>query len=318
MLGRAYARLRETTPPADAADGVNSAAGVRAATTSGASADAPAPTVRSAPAAAGPPPSAGRGEASVRVAARPERAADADPTAVYRVGPGDVLEVRAPNAQARPTLYKVTPTGMIDYPRIGTPLKVSGLTTEEVAARLREELKRRDVAAAPEVGVTEYASHAIIVSGLVKDPGTKIMRREGVPLYVIVAHAQPLPEAGQVLVVSEATGRSTAVSLSDAGAMKMLVRPGDVITVRALPKQFYYIAGNVRQPGQKQFDAGLTLTQAVLAAGGVPQPGAALVTVARQGDDGRLATTRYNLRDIEAGRAPDPPVQPGDRIEVQR
>jgi tetratricopeptide (TPR) repeat protein len=294
MLGRSYAKLRETTPPAG-----ETAEGVKTATNSGASAVAP-PPAESVPAAR----------------------TDADPTAVYRVGPGDVLEVRVPGArESQAAAYKITPTGLLDHPRLGEPLKVEGLTTDEVAARLSEELKRRGAAvAAPgvSVGVMEYASHAIIVSGLVKDPGTKILRREGVPLYVIVAHAQPLAGAGQALVTSKATGRSTGVNLLDAAAMKMLVFPGDVIDLRPLPKQFYYVAGAVRQPGQKEFHLGLTLTQAVLAAGGVAARDAAVVNVTRQGGDGRLATRRYNLKDIEAGKTSDPVVQPGDRLEVQR
>ncbi|MBA3242188.1 MAG: polysaccharide biosynthesis/export family protein, partial [Acidobacteria bacterium] len=243
------------------------------------------------------------------------------------VGAGDVLDVRVLNrrepraAAAATTAYKVTPAGLLDYPLLAEPLQVAGLTTDEIAARLGSELKRRAVAAdAAEVAVAvlEYESHAIIVSGLVKDPGTKIMRREGVPLYVIIAYAQPLPEAGRVLVVSRATGRSTTFELSDARSLNTLVRPGDVITVQARAKQYFYVAGAVRAPGQKEFHGGLTLTQAVLAAGGVAQPGVSLVTVARQGADGRLSSERYDLREIGAGRTPDPRVEPGDRIEVLR
>ncbi|MDT5293952.1 MAG: polysaccharide biosynthesis/export protein [Acidobacteriota bacterium] len=251
-------------------------------------------------------------------------ALDADPSAVYRVGPGDVLEVRVLDArESRPNAYKVTPTGLLDYyPRLGEPLRIAGLTTDEIATRLGAELKRRGGGGRADgqvsVGVREYASHAIIVSGLVKDPGTKILQREGVPLYVIVAHAQPLPGAGQALVVSRVTGRSDAVNLSDAAAMNMLVRPADVITVQALPKQFIYVAGAVRQPGQREFHEGLTLTQALLAAGGALPSGASVVAVTRQGDDGRLATTRYSLPDIKNGQAPDPLVRPGDRVEVVR
>ncbi|HEX5707708.1 MAG TPA: tetratricopeptide repeat protein [Pyrinomonadaceae bacterium] len=301
MLGRSYAKLRAASTPAPEADASGAAAGVRAANTTPASAEAP------------------NGDA-LRVE-RPEAARpDADPASVYRVGPGDVLEVRATRPQgARPTAHKVTPTGLLDYTRLGAPLKVEGLTTDEIAARLGAELRRRGEAGAEvSVGVREYESHAVIVSGLVRDPGTKILRREGVPLYVIVAHAQPLAEAGQVLVVPRTTGQVKAVNLKDSAAMKMLVRPGDVVTVQALPRQFYFVAGEVRLPGQKEFHGGLTLTQAVAAAGGVTQASATEVTVTRQGADGRLATTRYSLRDIEAGRSPDPLVQPGDRVEVRR
>ena len=193
-------------------------------------------------------------------------------------------------------------------------------TPEEVAARLGAALGLRASGAAAEVavGVSEYRSHAIIVGGMVKDGGTKILQREGVPLYVIVAHAQPLPGAGQAVVVSRTTGRETVVDLSDTEGMKTLVRQGDVVTLRALPRQFVYVAGAVREPGQREFHAGLTLTQALLAAGGATSPGGAVVTVTRQAADGRLSTTRYVLAEIRSGKTPDPTLRPGDRLEVLR
>ncbi|MDT7809665.1 MAG: polysaccharide biosynthesis/export protein, partial [Acidobacteriota bacterium] len=187
-------------------------------------------------------------------------------------------------------------------------------------ARIGAALKLRAAGPAPEiaVGVREYVSHAVIVGGMVKEGGTKILQREGVPLYVVIAYAQPTPGAGQAVVVSRATGRTTEVDLSDSAALKTLVRPGDVVTVRALPKQFVYVAGAVRQPGQKEFHSGMTLTQALLAAGGTQTPGAGVVSITRQEDDGRLSTARHGLVDIKAGKVPDPILLPGDRVEVLR
>ena len=40
--------------------------------------------------------------------------------------------------------------------------------------------------------------------------------------------------------------------------------------------------------------------------------------ISRQGADGRLAATEYNLKQIEAGKDPDPVLQPGDRLDVSR
>jgi protein involved in polysaccharide export with SLBB domain/Flp pilus assembly protein TadD len=296
-LGRSYARLRETSAQAETADGA-AASGVKGATGSD---------------------TTNVGER--RAASNAQAHDDPDPTAVYRVGPGDVLDVRVLDGREhRTTSYEVTPTGLLDYPRLAEPLAVAGLTTEEVAARLGAALRLRAAGESPEivVGVREYASHAVIVGGMVKDPGTKILQREGVPLYVIVAHAQPLPGAGQALLFARATGLTTAVDLSDTAAMNALVRPGDVVTLRALPRQFVYVAGAVGQPGQKEFHAGLTLTQALLAAGGTQAPTADVVTITRQGADGRLSTNRYRLAEIKAGRVPDPTLRPGDRVEVLR
>jgi tetratricopeptide (TPR) repeat protein len=246
---------------------------------------------------------------------------DPDPTAVYRVGPGDVLDIRLLNRGARPstTAYEVTPTGLLSYPTLAEPLKVAGLTADQIAARLGAQLKLRAGGAEPEiaVGVRDYASHAVILSGMVKEPGTVILQREGVPLYVVIAYAQPLAGAGQALVVSRATGRSTAVDLSDAAATKMLVRPGDVITLKQRPEQFVYVSGAVRQPGQKRFQVGLTLTQAVMAAGGtLSSQGPSVVSVTRQDADGRLTSTRYDLAEIKMGKTPDPLMRAGDRVEV--
>jgi tetratricopeptide (TPR) repeat protein/protein involved in polysaccharide export with SLBB domain len=306
-LGRAFAKLRESRPSKK--DESKNESEAASPSTSGVAAS---PSISGDAASASP-------SGDAHDATRHEE--DADPTAVYRIGPGDVLDVRVLKAGASPTTasYQVTPTGLLTYPALAEPLKVAGLTAEQIASSLGAALKLRAGGAGPEVavGVREYASHAIIVSGMVKEAGTKILQREGVPLYVVIAYAQPEQGAGRALVVSRATGRSTSVDLSDANETKMLVRPGDVITVTTMPEQYVYVSGAVRQPGQKRFYTGLTLTQAVLAAGGaLSAQSSALVAVTRQGEDGRLGTTRYSLADIGAGRTPDPRMRPGDRVEV--
>jgi tetratricopeptide (TPR) repeat protein/protein involved in polysaccharide export with SLBB domain len=341
-LGRSYAKLREAAnAPADAVGRADSKTTSNSAANAAAdSINAVSPSARSkrvggeADGANTRLNNADIGAVEAGTPARPERAKaatvrsvrvadeDADPTTVYRVGPGDVLDVRVfDGRQHTTTSFEVMPTGLLAYPPLAEPLEVAGLTTDQVATRLSAEMKRRPGTGADAqvaVGVRQYASHTVILSGMVKEAGTKVLQREGVPLYAVVAYAQPLAGAGEAVVESRATGRATTVDLSDAQAMKMLVRSGDVITVRARGERFFYIAGAVRQPGQKKFHVGLTLTQAVLVAGGASTPGVAVAIISRQADDGRLSSTRYYLRIIGAGRAPDPSVEAGDRIEVVR
>ena len=164
----------------------------------------------------------------------------------------------------------------------------------------------------------EYASHAVLVSGLVGDPGTKILRREAIPLYVVIAEAQPKPEAGRAVVISHATGKATNVDLGDAAGLNTLVQAGDVINLVVRPPEFFYVGGEIASPGQKDFHSGMTLTQALLAAGGVTAQAGGKVKVARAGADGRLVSAEYDLRQIEAGAVADPVLQAGDRIEVPR
>jgi polysaccharide export outer membrane protein len=239
-------------------------------------------------------------------------------TKIYRVGPGDVLDIRTnDSASQQSTLFSVTPAGVLEHPMLTEPLPVGGLTVDEISARFETELKRRALIDNPKVsvGVRDYASHTILVSGLVKDSGTKILRREAIPLYVVVADAQPLPEATKVTVVRNETRETFDVDLAQASEMNLLVRSGDVITLLPNVTQFVYIGGEVKLPGEKTYRRGLTLTQAIIAAGGVTSKS----KEARLGrDDGKgfLVVTRYKLKDIDSGKVQDPVVKPGDRIMI--
>jgi polysaccharide export outer membrane protein len=261
--------------------------------------------------------------AATPAGANPSALTPAEPlTSVYRVGIGDVLDIRLLNDKdpRQSTLYTVLAGGALEYPLLHDPVTVAGMTTEELAAQLIAEMRHRGVFQHPQVRVSvrEYASHTVLVSGLVGDPGTKILRREAIPLYVVVAEAQPKPEAGRAVVVSHATGRATTVDLADSAGMNTLVQPGDVINLVVRPPEFFYAGGEIGSPGQKDFHSGMTLTQALLAAGGVTPQAGPKVKVSRAGADGRLVSTEYDLQAIEGGAVPDPLLQAGDRIEVPR
>lgn len=241
-------------------------------------------------------------------------------TKLYRVGPGDVLDIRI-NATEAPqsTLFTITPGGLLEHPLLAEPLHVGGLSVEEIGSTIEGDLKRRALAESPRVSVAvrDYASHTILVSGLVKDSGTKILRREAIPLYVVVADAQPLPEAARVTVVRSEANEAYDIDLAQPAEMNLLVRPGDVITLLANVTQFLYIGGEVKSPGEKTYRRGLTLTQALIAAGGVTTK-AKEVRLGRDDGRGFLIVTRIKLKDIESGKVPDPQVRPGDRITIDK
>ncbi len=262
----------------------------------------------------------------------------------YRVGPGDVLWIRLLNMHVhkQATLYNVLADGQLDYPLAGEPLMVAGLTTDEIAARLVTMPLLRTISETPRliVGVHYFASHTITVRGLVDDPGEKVMRSETLPLYVVLAAALARPEAGQVLIESPAGGRRIVpYDLTDHAAMHTLIHKGDQLTVEAAPPQFITIAGLINQPGQKNFHAGLTLTQALLLAGGVREVDSGFKTLTRtvlttslllgsrrarymvvlMRPDGSGGATRmaYSLQEIETGETPDPLLRPGDSLTVK-
>lgn len=237
---------------------------------------------------------------------------------LYRIGVGDVLDVQlADMPTARSTLFTVLDGGILDYPLAGQLVIVAGKTVEEVAAELRARVK---VFENPQivVKVRDFASHNVIITGLVSDPGAKFLRRETIPLYVVLVEAQPRPEA-LTAVITRRGQAAINVELNDQRAMSTPVLPGDVIKVNgsaAAPAGFFFAGGAVSSPGQKAFHSGLTLTQAIIASGGTTREAGSKVKISRQGADGRLLTTEYNLRQIQDGKAVDPVLLRGDRITV--
>ena len=240
-------------------------------------------------------------------------------TKIYRVGPSDVLDIRINDSSSpQSTLFTVTPAGFLEHPLLVEPLQVGGLTVDEITARVENDLKRRALSENPKVliAVRDYASHTILVSGLVKDSGTKVLRREAIPLYVVVADAQPLPEAARATVVRNESNETFEIDLAHANEMNLLVRPGDVISLLPSVTQFVYVGGEVKLPGEKTYRRGLTLTQAIIAAGGLT-PRAKEARLGRDDGKGFLVVTRYKLKEIESGKVQDPVVKPGDRITIR-
>jgi len=250
-----------------------------------------------------------------------ERVDETPLTKIYRIGPNDVLDIRLNDGQEQQsTLYTVTAAGFLEHPLLNEPMPVAGLTVEEIGSRIEEDLRKRAIVEAPKalVGVRDYASHSVLVSGLVKDSGTKFLRREAIPLYVVVADAQPLPEAAKVTVVrSGERNQIFEIDLNQTADMNLLVRSGDVVTLHPNATQFIYIGGEIKFPGEKKFRRGLTLMQAILASGGL-DPKAKIAEIARNNDEGFLIPTRLKLKEIVAGKVADPVLQPGDRISILR
>ena len=245
---------------------------------------------------------------------------DVSLTKVYRVGPGDVLDVRINEVQPQQsTLFTVTPAGLLEHPLLAEPLSVSTLTTEQIQTKIQDNLKKRAVIeqSTVTVGVRDYASHSILVSGLVKDSGTKFLRREAIPLYVVVADAQPLPEAAKVTVMRNESNEIFEFDLTNVSQMNLLVRPGDVVNLRPNETQFIYIGGEVKEPGEKSFRRGLTLTQAIISAGGVTKK-SKVAEIGRDDGRGFLIKTSYKLKDVQSGKTIDPLVSAGDRITILR
>ncbi len=237
-------------------------------------------------------------------------------TRIYRVGVGDVLDIRLLNTPSREsTLFTVLAGGIVEYPLIDEPIKVDGLSAEEIGARLTGKIKVIDHLRVV-VSVRDHSSHNVIVTGLVYNPGSKILRQEAVPLYVVLAEAVARPGAAKATITR--AGQTIAVDLGDQAATSTLLLNGDLVTVSTAPPASYYVSGEINSPGEKMFRAGLTLTQSILASGGITRNASGKVKLSSQGASGTSTAVEYNVKEILEGRKPDPTLKPGDRLEVSR
>jgi protein involved in polysaccharide export with SLBB domain len=233
-------------------------------------------------------------------------------TKIYRVGPKDILNVRLNSSQPdHTTTFIVTGSGLLEYPHLSNPLMVTGLTVDEIQSKIETQLKNQELIENPKVfvGVLEYASHSIVVDGLVRNPGTRLLKSEAVPLAAILAEAQPLSESARVTVTRNGLNQILETNLSRAADMSFLVQPGDVVTLAREVDGFFYVGGKVKFRGEKRYRFGLTLTQVIITAGGATS-NSKVAEITRDGE----MPTRFDLNAIESGKAVDPLVKPGDRI----
>jgi protein involved in polysaccharide export with SLBB domain len=173
------------------------------------------------------------------------------------------------------------------------------------------------------VKVREYSSHKITVLGLVEKSGEKNIQREAVPLFIVRAEAVVQSKANKA-IVRRADSTTETFDLRDEKSENILIFPNDIVEfttdeakfVKNIEAQYFYIGGEVASSGQKDFHDGLTLTQAILASGGLKKESVKKVVVRRKNSDGLLVSNEYNLKFIKDGKIPDPNIQAGDTIEI--
>ena len=180
-----------------------------------------------------------------RVAASPSTSSA---SFTYKVGAGDVLDIRLPNTPAREsTLFTVLKNGTVEYPLVNGPISVEGLTPDEIGRLLASQIKVLR-ASKVNVSVRDYESHGIVISGLVDSPGRKTLRREAMPVYALLAEASVRSEATTLTIVHNGK-EGPALALKDDQAMASLVFAGDIVRISSsdtATRQYVYVGGKGR------------------------------------------------------------------------
>jgi polysaccharide export outer membrane protein len=203
-----------------------------------------------------------------------------EPVRDYRVGPGDVLDIRVFQAPELSLEVRIGPDGSVSYPLLGR-FPVEGLTTGELERDLGERLGR-DYVKNPQVSVfvKDYRAHPVSVLGEVNEPGVFYLREPRTILEMLSDAGGLTTEAGAIVqlrrrIEDPDTGakRSLLVrlpleTLLEPGeeGLEREVRGGDTIFV---PRAgVVYVEGAVREPGAHPLQGAGSVLKAVTLAGG--------------------------------------------------
>lgn len=254
----------------------------------------------------------------------------------YRIGPGDVLEVRVLRA---PELsregVRVDQRGMIRMPMLNTDIQAACLTEAELAANIATLYLKYKREPHVEVFVKEFQSQPVAVIGAVRNPSQFKLQRP-VRLSELLSFAGgPADAAGQTVQVVHAGGPSlcdkTAVedpsdtqgfvsykledTLHAVPEANPFVKPGDLVQVPAADQVF--VLGNVLRPLAIPLKEPITVSKAIAMAGGTaPSTKKDKVRIIRQVPGQGKKEIQVDLKAIEKNKAEDVALLANDIVDV--
>lgn len=269
----------------------------------------------------------------------------------YRIGPGDLLEVRVFN---RPQLsrdaVRVDARGIIRMPLIEEEIQAACYTEGEVARTIRTHYLKYQRNPQVDVFVKEFNSQLVAVIGAVEKPGRFQLQRRIRLLELISLAGGPTDKAGKRIQIAHGSARSicaqpdspadnlsaTLASTQDDAQAEMTdfdiynlndtlrsdeasnpyVLPGDVITIPEAEQA--YVVGNVFKPSTIPLKEPTTVSQAIAMAGGaLPDTKTDRIRIIRKVAGASSKVEIFvSLPEIVKQRAVDVVLDPGDIIEV--
>jgi polysaccharide export outer membrane protein len=274
-------------------------------------------------------PAARAQQANTNPAAQPVNAAD-----LYRIGPGDVLEVRVFN---RPQLsrdaVRVDNRGMIRMPIIDSDISAGCHTEAELADAIAALYLKYQRHPHVDVFIKEYSSKPVAVIGAVEKPGQFQLQRRVRLRELLALAGGPTERAGQSILITHgadtsACDESSAVSadgfesydlnhsLKGDETANPYLRSGDVITIPEAQQVF--VVGNVFRPTSIPLKDKVTVSEAVAMAGGtMPDAKKDGLRILRQMPGSRAKTEIVvDLTAISKRKADDIELMPNDIVEV--
>jgi polysaccharide export outer membrane protein len=258
------------------------------------------------------------------------------PSSDLIISPDDVLDIYVLDVPELSRQYRVSPAGTVMLPLLDQPLTAAGVKVSAFADTVAQELRTRGLVSNPHITVSIAASRlkAVAVTGAVKMPQIyPVFGRT--TLLDILSQAQGLnDDASSIAVISrgeigvQATSSAQAVQtvdlkkLMETGnpAYNVDIYPGDRVTV---PRAgIVYVVGAVNKPGGfpiRSTGDGMSVLQAIALAEDMKSTAVrskgAIIRVDLSSPGGRKQLP-LDLKQILAGKAPDPVLQANDIVFV--
>jgi len=257
----------------------------------------------------------------------------------YRIGPGDILDVRVARApELSRDAVRVDQGGMIRMPMLDVDIPAACYTEAELAQNIAKLYKKYKNDPHVDVFVKEFQSQPVAIIGAVRGAAQFKLQRQVRLLEILSLAGGPTEGAGQTIQivhtgggpVCEQSGPTSADS-NDAStfvAYKLvdtlkglpeanpLVRPGDIISIPLADQVF--VLGNVLKPSAIPLKEPLTVSKAIAIAGGTaPSTKRDKVRILRQlPGSTQKQEIIVDLKAIEKNKAEDVALIANDVVDV--
>ncbi len=235
--------------------------------------------------------------------------------AAYKLGAEDVLDIRMANHPQFDRTVTIRPDGKITFPRLGD-VQVSGLTTSQVAAKMKAQLERTLNNVRVEVQVKTARPLLARIIGAVKSPNSYDIKPDWRVVDLIAAAGGLSAQSGRISGRVIRGDKTLPIDVSSAmtrpnSAANFPVLPQDLLVLEesTVPYQVT-VSGNVGKSGPYELEDGLTLPKLLARAGGTTS-GAALkeAQISRKGETITLDISPDQLQD---------PTSPAARFIMQQ
>jgi polysaccharide export outer membrane protein len=213
----------------------------------------------------------------------------------YVLGAGDVIRVTVFQSPELSLETRIPESGIVSYPLLGA-VTLGGLTISQAEQRLADGLLAGKFLKQPQVSilVTQLRGSQASVLGHAVRPGRYTLELANTRLSDLMALAGGVaPDGSDILtVVGTRDGKPFRTQIdfrtlfrADNSAQDIVIQNNDVVYVDRMPQ--IYIYGEVQRPGALRLERGMTVLQALAAAGGLTQRGTQRgIRVNRKGPDG--------------------------------